>query len=69
MVAWVHLPMQCSAGVSGVLFALLVIHSHLSTRQFTVLGSLRINPRLYPLLLLVVSQILLPSVRAATHWS
>jgi len=60
---WIHLTTQCSVGLSGVIFALLVIHCHLAASPVSVLGFLQLNARIYPVVMLFLMQLILPNVR------
>jgi len=62
--------LECAAGLSGVLFALIVVDSHLTSAPTrSLFGVLSVPTRWYPLALLGVLQLLLPTASVAGHLS
>ena len=58
----------CSVGFSGVLFALLVLLTEIrSGEQWSLFGIIEVHSRLYPFLLAILLQIVLPDVSVVGH--
>ena len=59
---------ECAVGLSGVIFSLVVVDSHLSPAQTrSLFGFVTVPTRYYPLALLAVLQLLLPSASLLGH--
>jgi hypothetical protein len=64
------LPRECAVGLSGVIFSLVVVDSHLSPAQSrSLFGVVQVPTRYYPLALLALLQLLLPSASLLGHLS
>ncbi|KAH9576710.1 hypothetical protein CY35_01G177900 [Sphagnum magellanicum] len=62
--------MECSIGFSGVIFAMIVIETSLSTSQTrSIFGFFTVNAKWYPWVLLVLFQLLMPRVSLLGHLS
>eukprot|EP00698_Gefionella_okellyi_P022489 TRINITY_DN7463_c0_g4_i2.p1 TRINITY_DN7463_c0_g4~~TRINITY_DN7463_c0_g4_i2.p1 ORF type:complete len:297 (+),score=36.94 TRINITY_DN7463_c0_g4_i2:28-891(+) len=61
---------DCSAGLSAVIFALLVIYANSSAnQQFSIFGFFQVPAKIYPWVLLLVIQLLMPGVSLLGHLS
>jgi hypothetical protein len=61
---------ECALGLSGVIFSLVVVDSHLTpTATRTIFGCFNVATRWYPLALLAFLQLLLPSASVLGHLS
>jgi membrane associated rhomboid family serine protease len=59
---------ECAVGLSGVIFSLVVVDSHLTpTATRTLFGIVNVSTRWYPLALLAALQLLLPSASVLGH--
>lgn len=59
---------SCAVGYSGVIFGLLVLRCHLSDRpQFSLFGMGRVHARYYPIVSLLVAQLLVPQASLLGH--
>ncbi|CAM6053742.1 unnamed protein product, partial [Sphagnum tenellum] len=61
---------ECSIGFSGVIFAMIVIETRLSTAQTrSIFGFFTVNAKWYPWALLILFQLLMPRVSLLGHLS